>query len=114
MGSQITTATPIAGYTWNLWKGPNANWEVLSFVASSQINSFDVDLKAFFGMRCLRVFRAVLTRDGCVDYLVASQGVSASQVIHSPFTRQWWTDVQHSTFNRSRLERKLSLVLRLS
>ncbi|GJJ06496.1 hypothetical protein Clacol_000688 [Clathrus columnatus] len=62
VGSQITNGTEIAGFPWNLWKGPNGNWEVLSFVsASGDINDFDVDLNEFFG------------------YLVEEQGVSASQ-----------------------------------
>ncbi|KAJ7503036.1 endocellulase [Mycena galericulata] len=66
VGSQITTATPIAGYTWNLWKGPNSNWEVFSFVSSTgNINSFDVDLNAFF------------------TYLVQEQGVASTQYVQA-------------------------------
>ncbi|KAI0034867.1 endocellulase [Vararia minispora EC-137] len=66
VGSQITTATPIAGHTWNLWKGPNANWQVLSFVSSTgDITDFNVDLKAFF------------------DYLVSSQGVASTQFVQA-------------------------------
>ncbi|KZS90660.1 concanavalin A-like lectin/glucanase [Sistotremastrum niveocremeum HHB9708] len=74
VGSQITTGTPIAGTTWNLWSGPNTNWHVYSFVATSQINNFNVDLKAFF------------------DFLVANEGVASSQYIQAiqtgtePFT----------------------------
>jgi xyloglucan-specific endo-beta-1,4-glucanase len=42
----------VAGHTWNLWRGPNANWQVLSFVSTSgDITNFNVDLKAFFGKR---------------------------------------------------------------
>ncbi|KAF7351031.1 Xyloglucan-specific endo-beta-1,4-glucanase A [Mycena sanguinolenta] len=49
VGSQITTGTVVANHTWNLWKGPNANWEVFSFVsAAGDLNSFDVDLNDFF------------------------------------------------------------------
>jgi xyloglucan-specific endo-beta-1,4-glucanase len=70
VGSQITTGTVVANHTWNLWKvsiylalnsvpdshrifkGPNANWEVLSFVsAAGNLNSFNVDLNAFFSER---------------------------------------------------------------
>ncbi|KAJ7594872.1 endocellulase [Mycena floridula] len=66
VGSQITTATPVAGHTWNIWKGPNANWQVISFVSSTgNIPDFAVDLKDFF------------------TYLIASQGVPATQYLQS-------------------------------
>lgn len=66
VGSQITNATEIAGHTWNLWKGPNANWEVLSFVsATGDLTDFNVDLNDFF------------------KYLIAEQGVSASQYLQA-------------------------------
>ncbi|KAJ7747768.1 endocellulase [Mycena metata] len=66
VGSQITTGTVIANKTWNLWKGPNANWEVLSFVsAAGNINSFNVDLNDFFA------------------YLVAEQGVASTQYVQA-------------------------------
>ncbi|KAJ7876122.1 endoglucanase [Mycena olivaceomarginata] len=66
VGSQITTGTVVANHTWNLWKGPNANWEVLSFVsAAGDLNSFDVDLNDFF------------------TYLVEEQGVAPTQYIQS-------------------------------
>lgn len=68
-------ATPtIAGTKWNLFKGPNGDTTVFSFVAPSNIASFSGDLKAFF------------------TYLVSSQGVSSSYVVTSlqagtePFT----------------------------
>ncbi len=49
VGSQTTTGVSIAGYTWNLWKGPNSNWEVLSFVsANGDITNFNADLNDFF------------------------------------------------------------------
>ena len=49
VGSQILSNVEIAGHSWNLWKGPNANWEVLSFVsATGNINDFNVDLNDFF------------------------------------------------------------------
>ena len=63
VGSQILSGLNIAGHTWNLWKGPNSNWQVLSFVSSTgDITNFNADLKDFF------------------NYLVQSQGVSSSQV----------------------------------
>ncbi|KAJ7646816.1 endocellulase [Roridomyces roridus] len=66
VGSQITTATPVANHTWNVWKGPNANWQVISFVSSTgDINDFNVDLNAFF------------------TYLVNSQGVASTQYIQA-------------------------------
>ncbi|KAI0260169.1 endocellulase [Gloeopeniophorella convolvens] len=66
VGSQITTATPVGGHTWNLWKGPNANWEVFSFVSSTgNINNFQADLKDFF------------------DYLVSEQGVASTQYVQA-------------------------------
>ena len=49
VGSQILSNVQIAGHSWNLWKGPNSNWEVLSFVsASGEIRDFEVDLNDFF------------------------------------------------------------------
>ncbi|KAJ7099524.1 endocellulase [Mycena belliarum] len=66
VGSQITTGTVVAGHTWNLWKGPNGNWEVLSFVsATGDLNSFDVDLNDFF------------------TYLIEEQGVASTQFVQS-------------------------------
>ncbi|KAF8861499.1 concanavalin A-like lectin/glucanase [Acephala macrosclerotiorum] len=72
-GHAIATPT-IAGTKWNLFKGPNGDTTVFSFVAPSNIASFSGDLKAFF------------------TYLVNSQGVSSSYVVTSlqagtePFT----------------------------
>lgn len=75
VGSQITSGTSIAGHTWNIWKGPNTNWEVISFVSSTgDITNFNVDLNAFF------------------TYLINNQGVAASQYVQAiqagtePFT----------------------------
>ena len=63
VGSQILSGLQIGGHNWNLWKGPNANWEVLSFVsADGDITNFSADLKDFF------------------DYLVQNQGVAGTQV----------------------------------
>lgn len=63
-GSVIDTPT-IAGKQWNLYYGLNGSMKVYSFVAPSQVNSFDGDLKEFY------------------TYLVASQGFSNSQYITS-------------------------------
>ena len=63
VGSKILSGVSVAGHTWDLWKGPNSNWQVLSFVSSTgDITNFNADLKDFF------------------NYLVQSQGVSSSQV----------------------------------
>ncbi|KAF5356771.1 hypothetical protein D9756_006704 [Leucocoprinus leucothites] len=75
IGSVVASNINVGGHTWNLWKGPNQNWQVLSFVSTSgDITNFNSDLKAFF------------------NYLVQNQGVSASQYVQSiqagtePFT----------------------------
>ncbi|KAH8110276.1 endocellulase [Phellopilus nigrolimitatus] len=75
VGSQTTTGIDLAGHTWNLWEGPNANWEVLSFVsADGDITDFDADLNDFFA------------------YLVANQSVASTQFLQAvqtgtePFT----------------------------
>ncbi|KAG6827131.1 hypothetical protein H0H92_013080 [Tricholoma furcatifolium] len=62
VGSQTVTGLSIAGYTWNLWAGPNTNWETYSFVVQNEnITSFSADLTEFF------------------SYLVENEGVAASQ-----------------------------------
>ncbi|KAJ3573362.1 hypothetical protein NP233_g2468 [Leucocoprinus birnbaumii] len=75
VGSQVTSGISVAGHTWNLWRGPNSNWQVLSFVSTSgDITNFSADLKQFF------------------NYLVSNQGVASSQYVQSiqagtePFT----------------------------
>ncbi|KAK7689975.1 hypothetical protein QCA50_006615 [Cerrena zonata] len=66
VGSQILSGVQIAGHSWNLWKGPNANWQVLSFVsANGEIRDFNADLKEFF------------------DYLVKNQGVASTQFLQA-------------------------------
>ncbi|KAJ7772073.1 endocellulase [Mycena maculata] len=66
VGSQITTATPIGNWTWNLWKGPNTNWEVFSFVsATGNLPSWNADLNDFF------------------TYLVQEQGVAPTQYVQA-------------------------------
>ncbi|PSR70920.1 hypothetical protein PHLCEN_2v13192 [Hermanssonia centrifuga] len=66
VGQQILSGLQIAGHTWNLWKGPNANWEVLSFVIADpetppEVRNFNADLNAFF------------------QYLIQEQGVASTQ-----------------------------------
>ncbi|KAI0311186.1 concanavalin A-like lectin/glucanase domain-containing protein, partial [Amylostereum chailletii] len=75
VGSQVTAGAQVGNHTWNVWTGPNANWEVISFVsAAGDINSFNADLKDFF------------------DYIVANHGVASSQYVQAiqtgtePFT----------------------------
>lgn len=105
VGSQILSNVEIAGHSWNLWKGPNANWEVLSFVsATGNINDFNVDLNDFFrksfvvagvffplyfigrySEAALTFFRERLADilalpDLKIEYLTSEQGVASSQV----------------------------------
>ncbi|CAE7089530.1 unnamed protein product [Rhizoctonia solani] len=61
-GSQIGTVT-IGGHSWKLYKGTVSTWTVYSFVASSEITSYNGDLKAFF------------------THLSSSQGLSTSQYL---------------------------------
>ncbi|KAF7296104.1 Xyloglucan-specific endo-beta-1,4-glucanase A [Mycena kentingensis (nom. inval.)] len=75
VGSQIVSGVSIAGHTWNVWRGPNANWQVISFVsAAGDIKAFTADLNAFF------------------TYLIQQQGVAPTQFIQAiqagtePFT----------------------------
>ncbi|KAG6008090.1 hypothetical protein E4U21_004971 [Claviceps maximensis] len=66
----------IAGSAWHLFKGPNGDTTVFSFVAAGNINNFNGDLNLFF------------------KYLTSSQGVPTSSVVTSlqagtePFTGQ--------------------------
>lgn len=72
-GSPIATPN-IGGVSWKLYKGPNGQMTVFSFVASSQQKNFSGDLNNF------------------VKYLVSSQGYPNSQCVYSigagtePFT----------------------------
>ncbi|KAJ4376005.1 hypothetical protein N0V83_001285 [Neocucurbitaria cava] len=61
-GKAIASHT-IAGTTWKLFKGYHKDTTVFSFVAPSNINSFDADIKLFF------------------NYLTETQGVSNSHVV---------------------------------
>lgn len=85
MGSQITTGTSVAGHTWNLWKGPNANWEVLSFVsAEGDITDFNVDLNDFFSKYLFaEIMSSLIFVVTLKEYLVAEQGVADTQVLCS-------------------------------
>lgn len=72
-GKAVATPT-IAGITWNLWSGKNGQMTVFSFVAQSQVTSFDGDMLEF------------------ATYLSKNQGFSMSQYLLSagagtePFT----------------------------
>jgi hypothetical protein len=85
VGSQITSGVQLAGHNWNLWRGPNQNWEVLSFVSQDgDITDFNADLNDFFSKR-LAFFRfspadAVLTFELFPEYLTQNQGMPSSQV----------------------------------
>jgi len=66
VGSQIDSGITVAGNTWNLWSGPNSNWQTISFVsANGNINSFSADINDFF------------------QYLEENQGVATSQVLQA-------------------------------
>ncbi|KAF7789984.1 hypothetical protein EIP86_000932 [Pleurotus ostreatoroseus] len=66
VGKQILSGLNIAGHTWNLWTGPNANWQVFSFVISEgEVRNFSADLNDFF------------------QYLVENQGVASSQFVQA-------------------------------
>ncbi|CRK45335.1 hypothetical protein BN1723_006562, partial [Verticillium longisporum] len=72
-GSTIANPT-IAGTTWRLYQGSHSQMNVFSFVAPSNIRSFNADLYAF------------------VNYLAANHGLPKSQILQSvgagtePFT----------------------------
>ncbi|KAG8773812.1 hypothetical protein FRC15_001751 [Serendipita sp. 397] len=61
-GSPVATPT-IAGYSWKLFDGYNGSMRVFSFVASSNIQSFTGDLKAF------------------LTYLASNNGFDATQYL---------------------------------
>ncbi|KAJ4391514.1 hypothetical protein N0V93_005132 [Gnomoniopsis smithogilvyi] len=61
-GSAIATVS-LGGYSWNLWYGLNGSTKVYSFVASSEITSFDADIMDFY------------------DYLISYEGVSSSSCL---------------------------------
>ncbi|KAI5475695.1 glycoside hydrolase family 12 protein [Pseudohyphozyma bogoriensis] len=61
-GSLSKTVT-VAGIDWELWTGTVQNWNIFSFVASSEITSFDEDLMEFF------------------TYLINNEGVASSQFL---------------------------------
>ena len=45
----------VGGHTWNLKHGPNANWDVFSFItAEGDITDFQADLNDFFRESALR------------------------------------------------------------
>ncbi|KAF8968237.1 glycoside hydrolase family 12 protein [Flammula alnicola] len=61
-GTQVGTAS-INGVIWKLFKGTVGSWRIFSFVAPTEITSFNSDLKPFF------------------NYLIQSQGVPSSQFL---------------------------------
>jgi len=63
-GSPIATPT-IAGKQFRLYKGPNGQMTVFSFVATSAINSFNGDVNEF------------------LKYLRTSQGLPGTQILQS-------------------------------
>ncbi|EIW52355.1 endocellulase [Trametes versicolor FP-101664 SS1] len=66
VGSQVQSGISLAGHNWTLWKGPNANWEVLSFVSQDgDITNFNADLKKFF------------------DFIQENYGVASSQFVQA-------------------------------
>ncbi|KAJ3930367.1 MAG: endocellulase [Lentinula lateritia] len=75
VGSVTKSNITVAGFQWDLWSGPNANWEVFSFkTASGDITDFNVDLQEFF------------------TYLTENEGVASTQYVQAiqtgtePFT----------------------------
>lgn len=63
-GSPIATVT-LAGNSWKLYKGPNGQMTVYSFVAQNQVQNFNGDLMEF------------------VRYLTSKQGLASSQYLIS-------------------------------
>ncbi|KAL5346873.1 hypothetical protein ACLOAV_008016 [Pseudogymnoascus australis] len=63
--SSAIASVTVAGHEWDLWYGLNGSMKVYSFVAASEVNSFDGDLLEFY------------------TYLVSSQGFSDAQYITS-------------------------------
>lgn len=70
----LATNVEVAGQTWDLYKGPNGQMTVFSFLATSTVNDFSGDMLDFF------------------DYLAENQGYDTSQYLLSagagtePFT----------------------------
>lgn len=61
-GSAIATVT-LGGHSFSLYYGLNGSTKVYSFVASSEITSFDMDMMNFY------------------DYLITYEGVSSSSCL---------------------------------
>lgn len=84
VGSQILSNIQIAGHSWNLWRGPNANWQVLSFVsANGEIRDFNVDLNDFFRksfLFCPTPLQCTHVELSTIEYLIENQGVAPTQV----------------------------------
>lgn len=81
VGSKVTSGISLAGHTWDLWKGPNSNWQVLSFVSTSEIKNFNANLNEFFSeYYLLLLWGSQLTKSLRIEYIVSKQGVPATQV----------------------------------
>ena len=65
--AKILATTTIAGQKWNVYKGPNGDMTVFSFLPADgkQIKSFNADVNLFF------------------TYLIKSQGLPATQYLKS-------------------------------
>ncbi|PSK51815.1 hypothetical protein B9Z65_3082 [Elsinoe australis] len=63
-GQPIATVN-LAGKNWKLWKGPNGQMTVFSFVADGNVGSFNNDLMVF------------------INYLTKNQGLPTSQILQS-------------------------------
>lgn len=49
IGSKVASGVSLAGHKWDMWMGPNTNWQVISFVSGDgDIQNFSADLKDFF------------------------------------------------------------------
>ncbi|KAL4064250.1 glycoside hydrolase family 12 protein [Scleroderma yunnanense] len=64
IGSLNCSDVSIASHTWDVYAGPNSNWETISFVAQGDLADFDDDLAPFF------------------EWLIAYMGVSSSLYLH--------------------------------
>ncbi|KAI0775619.1 endocellulase [Trametes elegans] len=93
IGSPVAWGLWLGGQEWTLWKGPNANWEVFSFVsANGDVTNFNADLKDFFRTYISLHSVAHDTDRSLAEYLQNNQGVSQWQYIQliqtgtEPFT----------------------------
>lgn len=96
VGHQILSGLNIAGHTWNLWSGPNSNWQVFSFVISSgEVRNFNADLNEFFGKPTL----APSHRAHVSDILLSQNTLSRTK--GSRQHRSVCSNVTHDTYQLS-------------